>query len=473
MNPLRQLQRRLDARLPEARARARERRRPVLLSVSFAIAPAEDVLAVAAGHAQRKDHCFFWQRPADSFAIVGRGAARVLTSAGPQRFRLLADACHALLADTLTDGEPELANPGPLFLGGFAFDDEPHGDPSWASFPAGQLVVPRLSLYQDDRRATMTVNSMVDESADASQLLAGAASELADLESAASGAAAGDRPETGPARYEAEPDRPLPDWKDSVAATVADIAAGRYEKLVLARSCDVHSNREFDCLRIVRHLQEDNPLCMTFWIRTPEGSFLGATPEPLVRRHGRAVETAAVAGSIARGNTPSIDRALAQRLVESRKDRREHGLVVRAIEDALRPVCDELSVPAEPQLLALNHVQHLYTPITGRLAEPAGVLDLIARLHPSPAVAGYPREAALAVLRGREKLERGWYAGPIGWMNARGDGEFAVALRCALVRDREAKLFAGAGIVAGSDPDAELAETRLKFQALISALMEI
>ncbi len=192
-----------------------------------------------------------------------------------------------------------------------------------------------------------------------------------------------------------------------------------------------------------------------------------------MRLEGRVAYLAAIAGSIARGTTPGADGALARALLASAKDRHEHELVVRAIRDSIAPLCDRLDVPEAPQVLALANVQHLLTPITAHLAARCRLLDLVDRLHPTPAVAGHPRAAALHELRERERIERGWYAGPVGWMNLDGDGELAVAIRSALLSGNQATLYAGAGIVAGSDPEAELAETRLKLQPLLSALMEI
>jgi isochorismate synthase len=184
-------------------------------------------------------------------------------------------------------------------------------------------------------------------------------------------------------------------------------------------------------------------------------------------------ETAAIAGSIARGGSPAEDQMLARTLVASTKDRGEQAVVVRALSAALERLCESVEIAPEPEILQLENVQHLRTTLRGRLRDERPVLDLVRILHPSPAVGGFPRERALAAMQGREAEPRGWYAGPIGWMDENGDGEFWVAIRSALLHGNEAALYAGAGIVADSDPEAELAETRLKLQPMLTALMEL
>jgi isochorismate synthase len=462
---------RLDTVLAEAVGRAEQRAarlgRSVLVSVSVPVTPLADVLDFTAGARDDEAERFVWQRPADRFACAALGAALTLPAHGPERFATLARACAAVTGDAVME-PPDAA--APLFVGGFAFRDEVPADSPWQGFPAAQLVVPRRMLAQDRDGATLTANVMVGSGQRTAPLRDLAAAFTEPRRSVAAAPAL----DTEPAlRYEATPGLAGSAWRDAVAATLCDIRAGRLEKLVLARSCHVRATRPFDCARIVRALGRTYPGCATFWIRTRQASFVGATPEPLVRLDGGEVSTAAVAGSIARDPSPAADAGLRGTLATSAKDGHEHALVVRAIADALGPVCGPVRVPPRPSVAALANVQHLVTPITARLTAPRGILDLVARLHPSPAVAGAPVAAALAALREREPLERGWYAGPVGWMRRDGGGEFAVALRSALIRGAEATLFAGAGIVAGSDAEVELAETRLKLQAMLSALLEL
>jgi isochorismate synthase len=270
---------------------------------------------------------------------------------------------------------------------------------------------------------------------------------------------------------------PAGEWQSIVAQTANEIQAGHYAKVVLARRASTRANGgQLDAARTLIRLRGGYPDSFLFAFSQAMGdggrTFLGATPERLVRLHDRVVETSSLAGSIRRGSTPEEDARLGEMLLDSAKDRREHAVVADMLRDALAPVCRDLSIPFPPTLLHLTNVQHLYTPIRGILSNGQTVLDLVERLHPTPAVGGFPRLEAMQAIRAVEQLDRGWYAGPVGWIDRHGEGEFAVAIRSALLDSagREALLFAGCGIVANSDPAAEYAESRLKMQAMLSAL---
>jgi isochorismate synthase len=464
------------APIDRALRRARQLDAPVAVCLIRPIAPPDDLLPlVARAHAAGRDAAL-WERPGDGVAIAALGAAWRATAQGADRFRALAAASTAVSASALitTAG----AETTPLFFcsAAFAGDAAPAGP--WSGFPAAQVVLPELAIVRRGAVATLIASAVVAPRADAravARRLAGAAAWLDEpAVERRDGIGTGDVA----TRYQATATPAPARWKRSVAAAVADIGAGRFAKLVLARACRLTATRDFDCARAAARLRQAYPTCTTFWIATAAGSFVGATPERLVRVEGRRVRTGAIAGSAPRGTTPAADRALAQALLDSAKDRHEHAIVVDAITAALRPLCERLGVGAVPQVLPLLNVQHLMTPIEGTLAagrdtSPGALLDLVERLHPTPAVAGHPRATALAEIAARESFDRGWYAGPIGWLNGHGDGELVVAIRSALVRGRQAWLYAGAGIVAGSDPDAELAETRLKLQPLLAALMEL
>ena len=242
------------------------------------------------------------------------------------------------------------------------------------------------------------------------------------------------------------------------------IAHGSLEKVVLAREVLIEGDAPFDAHAIVRRLTTQQPGSFVF---ASEG-LVGASPELLVRRIGAAVESRPMAGTaVADG-----DRASLRALAESVKDQREHGFVVDAISDALGDVCTELEIGAIPEVAVFGHVAHLATPFRGQLRSPTtSALDLARLLHPTPAVGGTPSDRAVEVIRALEGFDRGRYAGPVGWVDARGDGEWAIALRCAELDGTRARLVAGAGIVAGSDPDAEWAETQAKLEPMLRALV--
>jgi menaquinone-specific isochorismate synthase len=256
------------------------------------------------------------------------------------------------------------------------------------------------------------------------------------------------------------------EWMAAVASARTSILEGELLKVVLARDVLVDQPEPFSHRAVARRLAERYPQCWTF----VAGGMVGASPELLVRREGPTLQSLTLAGSAPRGGVAEADRALGASLLRSHKDRWEHELAVRFVRETLSRCCSELWVDPEPFLLRLANVQHLATNVHGLLAEPLPAVELAGRLHPGAAVCGTPTRAALAVIDRLEGMDRGHYAAPVGWMDGSGDGEWAIALRCAEVSGTRARLFAGAGIVAESDPASELEETRLKLRPVLSAL---
>jgi isochorismate synthase len=258
-------------------------------------------------------------------------------------------------------------------------------------------------------------------------------------------------------------------WKALVRRAADAVRDGAFTKVVLARALVLRGVRRTPA-QVLRRLRAAYPGCTLFAVAASDRCFLGATPERLVRLRAGDVAAEAVAGSAPRAASADEDRRLGEGLRANPKDRLEHAVVVDVVRGVMEEICAHVAAPAEPELLKVANVQHLVTPLVGRLRDPLGVLDLVERLHPTPAVGGFPRHAALAWIERHEALSRGWYAGPIGWVNPDGEGEFAVAIRSAVMRGSEAVLFAGCGIVAGSDPDQEYAESALKMRPLLEAL---
>jgi salicylate biosynthesis isochorismate synthase len=445
--------------------RAGERRRLVSVTVP---AEVDDPSAAVFGGRMASDRWFCWEEPeADGFALAGLGAAHEVVSRGPDRFADVAAACAELGRDRLAhepDGLP--AGAGPVWLGGFAFAPEGAREPHWSTFPPALMVLPELTLRRREGRTLLTLAAVAGPGRDADRVLSrlGArahalsapALPLADPHPGGSSRIASAEP---PQRYE-----------EAVAAAVDEIRAGGREKIVLAREVRVTSPAAHDAAAVFGALRAAFPSCFCFCCGSPEGAFLGASPELLVRRNGAGAATVALAGSARRSADPAVDDHLGEQLRNSAKDRSEHEIVVRRIERLLRPHAVWVEAAPEPALVRVMNIQHLATPVHAQLAEPRSAVELAGMLHPTPAVGGEPREGAIEAIERREALDRGWYAGPVGWMDSAEDGEFCVALRSALLRDRTAHLFAGAGIVADSDPAAELAETELKLAALLPLL---
>jgi len=458
----------LEARLEEARTVSGRLGRPVAATFTVEDPEPPDRLrlhAAAAGGPR-----FLWESGEEW--RLGVGAAWTAEASGRDRLRSVERSIAGVAADL--PGDASGSSPlwaRPAWLGGFAFAPTPPDAP-WEGFPAARFVLPVLQWSGRGGSARLTVAQRVtarDEPAALSTALERRLHALLGAEPRAL-----DETEEC-ARYRACSDRPHAAYRTAVERAVDAIRSGRFGKVVLARACALERAEGFSPTRVLRAFRAAHASCMRFAVGTGGADFLGATPERLLRLAGRRVTTAALAGSAPRGRSPEADGALARALRESKKEQEEHAFVVRALREGLAPFCDVVSGPEAPGILALDGIQHLHTPLEAELSpgRAASLLALAEALHPSPAVAGTPRAAALDWLARHEKLERGWYAGAVGFVTPEGEGELAVALRTALLRGREAWLHAGAGIVAGSEPAAELEETRLKLRAGLAALLEI
>jgi isochorismate synthase len=264
-------------------------------------------------------------------------------------------------------------------------------------------------------------------------------------------------------------------YRDAVAQAVATMRSpgSALGKVVLSRSVTAALSGPLPLSAVLRRLRAHEPACTIFSFPVPDGTFFGASPELLVARHGARLTCHPLAGTVARGQTARADADAQGSLAGSAKDRAEHRYVVDALSAVLRPLCDDLAVPAEPSLVAFRAVAHLGTRIEGHLSSPVPVLDLVDLVHPTPAVGGTPREAALATIAALEPDQRGYWAGPVGWVDAGGDGEWMIGIRSARLHPDGCTitLRAGAGVVADSDPAAEAAETNVKLTSVLDSLV--
>lgn len=457
---------RLRALLRAGRAKARRRGQPCLVSLARLI-PSIDPLAFFARGANLAAERSFWSRPDQGIGMAGVGAAWTRELRGQTRFTDAAEAWRELMADALIEGEGKTIGAGPLLFGGFAFDPQRPSTALWEGFPDGRLTLPRFLLSQSGPQTWLTVNAVIEPEAEVAEILASTLPAMAGLD-AARAVAPPVAPNGGITPL--EDDEAAAAWQDLVAAAVQCLQAGSLDKVVLARAARVRAGARLDPAQTLGQLRARYPHCVTFAFTGGDRCFLGATPEQLVSLRGRELRTMCLAGTAARGKTEAQDRQLGEELLASAKNRFEHAIVVRALREALGRLGIDPEVGTEPILLKLENLQHLLTPVLAQVHPGQSILDLVGQLHPTPAVGGYPRDAALSLIREREGLDRGWYAGPIGWVDAAGGGEFAVALRSALLTSATATLFAGCGIVADSDPASEYAESMLKLRPILTAL---
>jgi menaquinone-specific isochorismate synthase len=371
--------------------------------------------------------------------IVGWGeTARVTLPAGEDRFTAAEKWLRDLFDSADVLDQVRCRGSGPVAFGSFTFDDCSDGS---------VLVVPRTVLGRDGSgKAWVTTISRVGGPAAA----AGPPRPLATPE--------GIRWHDGSLS--------APEWEQTVAAAVRRIAHGDLRKVVLARDLYAFADDPLDQRVLLRRLADRYPDCFTFAC----AGLIGATPELLIRREGATVSSLVLAGTMPRGVTPEEDARLGAALLGSAKDNEEHGYVTASLRDALSPLCETLDIPAHPELIQFANLQHLGTRVHGTLAADRSALALAAALHPTAAVGGTPTDTAVELIRELESMDRERYAGPVGWMDANGNGEWGIALRCAQIAGNRARLFAGCGIVAGSDPSAELAEAQVKFRPMRAAL---
>ena len=457
------LTRRLHALLEAGREQAVRRRQAFLVSVTFEC-PAVSPRAVFR-HARPPR--LLWHQPGEGMAMVGIGSAASLAGAGEGRFAQVGAAFRRLVSEARVDACPSYPLAAPAALGGFAFDPSAPANAAWEAYPDALLIVPRFLFLTVEHAAWCTVNLQVSAGTDADAELEEVIGDLAEVTALDDGPL-GDR-QPGLLAPINDPSGP---WERQVQDIVQEIQRGGVQKVVLAREFRLRARGDFDVDVALQRLAAAAGHCTLFAIDTGSGCMIGATPERLIRLQEQTVQVDCLAGSTARGDTEQADRCLGQALLHSAKDRREHGLVVRTLREALSSYCLTLEVPDAPRLLRLPDVQHLHTPLQGTLPAGAGILELAARLHPTPGVGGVPRLAALELIREQERLGRGWYAGPIGWVDAGGGGEFVVGIRSALIHGSDAWLYAGCGIVQGSDPRSEYEESCLKLRPMLAALGE-
>jgi isochorismate synthase len=414
--------------------------------------PSERLLA-----AEPEGEALLWAPPGEG-EVCALGSAFTLTASGEARLQSIQQQARDVWP-LLDLSASDRAAPAPCFFGGFAFQPGQAESALWREFGDARFVLPRLAYLKSPEGAWLRLIARAAEVSDP---------EFRHRLSAQLGRAVralftpADAPEA--ARELAREERSPEAWAELISAIQEEIKSGRAQKIVAARRVSLTLDRPLCPTHVQHRLRDDAPESTRFAFRIARSTFLGATPERLLRKRGAELTTEAVAGSVS-----ADDATAAHRLLESGKDSREHEFVVSEILRLLGPLTSELT-PGKREVHRLRTVLHLRTPIRGRLREASHVLELVGKLHPTPAVGGVPTAAAIEFITRHEPDERGWYAGPVGWFDAAGDGRFVVALRSGVVTGKQAQLYAGAGIVRDSNAPSEFAETRWKLAALLGAL---
>lgn len=443
-----------------ARQRAAAQGAPVLASYALAIADM-DLLALFRQVDRPGAEALFWRDAGGARSLFGWGLAAELNAVGAQRFASLDQQWQGWLANAVIQGPQP-----PLLCGGLRFDDQVAPGSAWHGFGDASLWLMGLLVVREAGQSWLLCQQRIgpqDNPRQRSEALLDDWSALMDryLSPPVSAAAT---------RHLHDQSLPRAVWEDKVAQALIALRDTGLQKVVLAREVLSVFSAALSPGKALSHLASAEPSAYLFAFRRQAACFIGATPERLVRLHDGHLQTLALAGTCRRDPDPRQDAQLAQALMDCEKNRHEHAVVAQIIEQLLTPWTERLQVPATPSIQRLSRVQHLSTVIEGRLRPPASLLQVAATLHPTPAVGGHERLLAMDYIRRHEGFDRGWYAAPLGWLDARGNGEFVVGLRSALLQGEQARLYAGCGIVQSSDPASEYEETCIKLSAMQLAL---
>ncbi|HEY0754493.1 MAG TPA: isochorismate synthase [Ktedonobacteraceae bacterium] len=466
--------------LSKAAMQAAHTNRAVLASLILPISESNPLQIFRAMHRLHPGACFYWEQPARQTAFVGTGTALSIQTSGSRHFADAALAWQALRDEALVfhvADEAEGAShalDGPALFSGFSFDPLRPATSLWQDFPDGLLILPSLLFRQHKEQTILALNYLVQPTDNLDNLMNTLTQEITRFSEllATLPDSSLNLPEETQA-YKLRDVLPVNDWKKLIDHTVHLIQEGSYAKVVLARAVEVTMDEyqpSFSLTRTLQRLRQSYPAAYIFAFQRGERTFVGATPERLVYAQDGQLHTMALAGSASRGASQSEDRLLGSALLASPKNRAEHEFVTTMLRASLDHLCSKIWIADTPELLRLKNIQHLQTALIGELLPNRNILEALHILHPTPAVGGTPTEAALRFIREHEHLDRGWYAGPIGWIDLHGNGEFAVALRSAILERRRATLFAGCGIVKDSNPEAEYLESRLKLQVMWRSL---
>jgi len=444
-----------------------------LLTFTLPIAPI-DPLAALELH-EKKSERFFWDHPRNNISISAAGKVRELKSTGTGRFDDISKQTKELKKKISAYTAITHAMAGPLFLGGYSFGDH-NISPIWKKFGAARFILPEWTLVKTGHKylLTLTLERRNKAVHDIYTEIIERVTDFLNISGKSGSSCGKETPDEQNMLCNFQSLNEKSRWISRVEKAKAHISHNDFEKIVLARSVELESKHSLSPTLLSYHLRQSYPECYNFIVQVDDDtSFIGATPERLASFENGVFKTEGLAGSASRGKSASEDAAIAQSLMRSEKDLEEHQFVVRAIDDSLMPYSYRVDHPNSPQIKKLNNVQHLFTPISASIKEGVQIHDLLKKLHPTPAVGGYPKTESVQHIQEIEQIERGWYSAPVGWYNLNGCGEFAVAIRSALLHKNHAHLYAGCGIVSDSDPESEWDETIMKFEPMTDALNEL
>ncbi|GHH97387.1 isochorismate synthase [Neobacillus kokaensis] len=439
--------------------------RPILLSEVYKLDLIDPLSFFNLGTERFLGERFFWKDPKDETVLVGLGISQQIQSdQATDRFFRVEKEWEIFLKDSLIFNSYLEIGTGPVIFGGFSFDPYKEKTELWSKYPDSLFYLPKylLSIINEEAYLTTNIVCMPQDDESLFEKVNDERNEL--LQSLYKS------PQTKQAAL-TKTEEILPEqWKRSVDEVVKELMNGQLKKVVLARELRLTFNQQLEAEHVLENLNKQQHESFIFAFESNGDCFLGATPERLVKKQEDEIFSTCLAGSISRGKTAEEDRLLGETLLHDQKNLIEHRYVVEMIKDALEGSCEEIILPDQPQLMKNRDIQHLYTPVIGKVRRETSLLLLVEKLHPTPALGGLPKREAVEKIRQVEVLDRGFYAAPLGWIDYRGNGEFAVSIRSGLIQGNEVSLFAGCGVVADSDSESEYLETGLKFRPMLRAL---
>lgn len=445
--------------------RAAKLAKPIIVSEVKQINRIDPVSFFEANKGQYVGERFFWKDSSSEMYLVGLGISKQFKlDQVCDRFFHVEKEWNHLIENRIMISDIEDEGIGPMMFGGFSFDPYKKKTSLWSNFGYTQFRIPTFLLTILNGKYYLTTNIVCMEHDSIEEIF----SVLKEGEKLSLIEQSGTQSNQATVLEETEKN-PLK-WKETVRDLVKDLEKDDLQKVVLARELRLKFDRPLTVSAIIQRLLTEQKESFVFAFESGDDCFIGASPERLVKKHGSEIFSACVAGSIARGKTEEEDERLGETLLNDKKNMIEHQFVVQMIREAMEKVCDSVQIPEKPVLMKMRDIQHLYTPVVGKISEQNTLLQVVELLHPTPALGGLPKEEAIKKIREVEELDRGFYAGPIGWLDANRNGEFAVAIRSALIQGKEASLFAGCGIVKDSDPESEYIETKIKFRPMLTAL---
>ncbi|WP_370221398.1 isochorismate synthase MenF [Cytobacillus sp.] len=451
--------------IQEAIERAKALSKPVLVSEVQKINHIDPLSFYAAGKSRFFGERFFWKDPSGETYIIGLGICRQIQSdQSIGRFKRVEKEWKRFINNSIIFNPYDKNATGPVMFGGFSFDPLKKKTKLWSKYSDSLFHVPTYMYSEMNGQAYLTTNVVCTQH-DGDSLFEKIVAERGMIMASIKDY----HPESVNTLQEEEDINPEK-WMETVDAVVDELKSGSLKKVVLARESRLIYDKPIEIERVLLNLMEMQRESFVFAFESNGDCFIGASPERLIKKYGENVFTTCLAGSIPRGKTAEDDHILGDALLHDQKNLKEHQYVVDMIKEAMGESCSEVELPEEPQLMKMRDIQHLYTPVIGKTKGDASLLALVDRLHPTPALGGLPKREAVEKIREVEELDRGFYAAPLGWMDFRGNGEYAVAIRSGLIQGNEASLFAGCGVVQDSNAESEYQETKIKFRPMLTAL---